>query len=325
MMGENIKKKMTIQNRLRLIEIVSVLGMILIALVAILTSDRINQASTVIADYWMPAVVATEEWKTEISNYRIAEYNHALSEDPAEMERLDGEIRQYQEKLDQVIADYGQNYVRTAAEKEKYDGIQALWEQYLVHSEAILESSRQERQQEALELLSGDSRGLFQEISAGLSDLAQEKQLAAEGASEEGNQLFRRLIEWKVILILALTAALSALVVSLIRGIVSPLEKVVSGVQKVAAGDLSVRLETEGDKEIQDMSSAVNGLAKSLKTMAEDEKRVLKEIGQGNLDAAPYADSAYRGDFASILYELEGLKIRLREAKKKAQAPKETD
>ena len=100
---------MTIQNRLRLIEIVSVLGMILIALVAILTSDRINQASTVIADYWMPAVIATEEWKTETSNYRIAEYNHALSEDAAEMERLDGEIRQYQENLTQAIADYGQN------------------------------------------------------------------------------------------------------------------------------------------------------------------------------------------------------------------------
>ena len=320
-MGENIKKRMTIQNRLRLIEIVSVLGMILIALVAILTSDRINQASTVIADYWMPAVIATEEWKTETSNYRIAEYNHALSEDAAEMERLDGEIRQYQENLTQAIADYGQKYVGTVPEREAYDSVQALWQQYLVHSEAVLKSSREGRQQEALKLLSGDYQEIFKEINSSLSGMAQEKQQAAESASEGGNQLFRRLIEWKVILILALTIALSALVVSLIRGIVVPLEKVVRGVQSVAAGTLSVRLECEGDKEIQDMATAVNGLAESLKTMADDEKRVLQEIGQGNLDAASYADSAYRGDFAAILYEMEGLKTRLKE--KQEEAPKE--
>ncbi len=319
-MGENFKKKMTIQNRLRLIEIVSVLGMILIALVAILTSNRINQASTVIADYWMPAVIAAEEWKTETSNYRIAEYNHALSEDSEEMGRLDEEIRLQQEQLGQAMENYGERYVGTPAEKELYDSVLELWGQYLIHSEAVLESSREGRQQEALELLSGDSQKIFNEINSSLSDMAVEKQQGAQGASEEGNQLFRRLIEWKVILILALAIALSVLVVSLIRGIAVPLGKVVSGVQSVAAGTLSVHLECEGDKEIQDMASAVNGLASSLKTMADDEKRVLQEIREGNLDVSPYEDSAYRGDFAAILYELEALKTRLKEQENKKEA-----
>ena len=48
---------------------------------------------------------------------------------------------------------------------------------------------------------------------------------------------------------------------------------------------------------------------------------MIQEIGKGNLVDASYADSAYRGDFAAILYEMEGLKTRLKE--KQEEAPKE--
>ena len=50
-MRTSLKNKMTIKNRLILIEIISILGMIVIGLVAIMTSRKINQASTDIADF----------------------------------------------------------------------------------------------------------------------------------------------------------------------------------------------------------------------------------------------------------------------------------
>ena len=57
-MRTSLKNKMTIKNRLILIEIISILGMIVIGLVAIMTSRKINQASTDIADFWVPSAIA---------------------------------------------------------------------------------------------------------------------------------------------------------------------------------------------------------------------------------------------------------------------------
>ncbi len=311
-MKEKLRKKMNIRKRLLALEVISIVGMIAIGLVAITTSNQINQASTVIADYWIPAVIAAEEWKTETSNYRIAEYNHALASDSEEMRLLYEEIQQKQALIAETMKGYGEQFVNTPEEERMYADACALWDNYLASSEKVLEISLQNRSQEALDLLEGESKEAFEEISAVLSDLAGTKQQGAEAASETGNQLYRRLIEWKIVLIIALAAVLSALVVSLIKGIADPLEKMVSGIQKIAAGNFDVHLDSQGDSEIQDMSSAVNGLAGSLEKMVADEKRMLRQIGDGNLDAVSQAENCYRGDFAAVLYGMENLKARLK-------------
>lgn len=66
-MKERLKDKMSIKKRLITIELISILGMIAIGLVAIVTSGSINQASTDIAKYWAPAVIAAEELNTHTS------------------------------------------------------------------------------------------------------------------------------------------------------------------------------------------------------------------------------------------------------------------
>ena len=86
-MKERLKDKMSIKKRL-----ISILGMIAIGLVAIVTSGSINQASTDIAKYWAPAVIAAEELNTHTSDYRIAEHNHALSEQKDDMKAMEEEI-----------------------------------------------------------------------------------------------------------------------------------------------------------------------------------------------------------------------------------------
>ena len=67
-MKERLKDKMSIKKRLITIELISILGMIAIGLVAIVTSGSINQASTDIAKYWAPAVIAAEELNTHTSD-----------------------------------------------------------------------------------------------------------------------------------------------------------------------------------------------------------------------------------------------------------------
>lgn len=322
-MKEFIKNRLTIKNRLIAIELISILGMIAIGLVAILTSRAINQASTDIAEYWAPAVISAEELNTRTSDYRIAEHNHALSEKRDDMKEMEEEIVQERQQIQMAFEDYISHYARGGQSDLIYQA-KELWDQYLICSDEILETSRKNQSAQALKLLQGESEYLFDETSLILKELARQNQSGAVASSEYGNYLYSRLVGWKIVMILFLGAALSVLVVSMIRGIAVPIGNITDGVARLAAGDLDVRLEHSVDKEMQAMEDAVNTLAKNLKTMTADQKRMLKEIGTGNFNVSSKRESAYHGDFSSVLYEMKGLEMRLKE-KEGESAAKEKD
>ena len=315
-MRTSLKNKMTIKNRLILIEIISILGMIVIGLVAIMTSRKINQASMDIADFWVPSAIAAEQLNTDTSDYRIAEHEYILAKRRNQIDALEAELSLKRQEIGEEFDQYIRFYIGGGEEDALIHQAQRLWQQYEAVSEEILEISRANQPDKALELLNGQSKELFDEYSRLLKAIGDEKQAGANRASEYGNQLYSRLIGWKIALILLLALTLSALIISLIRGMVKSIVPLVNGITRVSAGDLDFRLNCDGDREMETVIRSVNSLAASLKTMAEDEKRVLGEIASGNLDASSKAEPSYRGDFAAILYGIRNLETRLKEQRK---------
>ena len=315
-MRTSLKNKMTIKNRLILIEIISILGMIVIGLVAIMTSRKINQASTDIADFWVPSAIAAEQLNTDTSDYRIAEHEYILAKRRNQIDALEAELSLKRQEIGEEFDQYIRFYIGGGEEDALIHQAQRLWQQYEAVSEEILEISRANQPDKALELLNGQSKELFDEYSRLLKAIGDEKQAGANRASEYGNQLYSRLIGWKIALILLLALTLSALIISLIRGMVKSIVLLVTGITRVSAGDLDFRLNCDGDREMETVIRSVNSLAASLKTMAEDEKRVLGEIASGNLDASSKVEPSYRGDFAAILYGIRNLETRLKEQRK---------
>lgn len=308
-----LKSKMTIKNRLILIEIISILGMIIIGLVAIVTSRDINQASTDIADFWVPSAIAVEQLNTDTSDYRIAEHDHILTKNRDEIDTLEADLSLRRQNIGEEFEQYIRFYIGGGEEDALIHQAWKLWQQYAAISEEILEISRANQPDKALELLNGQSKELFDEYSRLLKAIGNEKQAGANRASEYGNQLYSRLIGWKIALILLLALLLSALIISLIRGMVKFITLLVDGITRVSAGDLDFRLNCDGDREMETVVRSVNSLAASLKAMADDEKRVLGEIASGNLEASSKAEPSYRGDFAAILYGIKNLETRLKE------------
>ena len=315
-MRTSLKNKMTIKNRLILIEIISILGMIVIGLVAIMTSRKINQASMDIADFWVPSAIAAEQLNTDTSDYRIAEHEYILAKRRNQIDALEAELSLKRQEIGEEFDQYIRFYIGGGEEDALIHQAQRLWQQYEAVSEEILEISRANQPDKALELLNGQSKELFDEYSRLLKAIGDEKQAGANRASEYGNQLYSRLIGWKIALILLLALTLSALIISLILGMVKSIVLLVNGITRVSAGDLDFRLNCDGDREMETVIRSVNSLAASLKTMAEDEKRVLGEIASGNLDASSKAEPSYRGDFAAILYGIRNLETRLKEQRK---------
>ncbi|MDE6929634.1 MAG: MCP four helix bundle domain-containing protein, partial [Lachnospiraceae bacterium] len=178
-MRTSLKNKMTIKNRLILIEIISILGMIVIGLVAIMTSRKINQASTDIADFWVPSAIAAEQLNTDTSDYRIAEHEYILAKRRNQIDALEAELSLKRQEIGEEFDQYIRFYIGGGEEDALIHQAQRLWQQYEAVSEEILEISRANQPDKALELLNGQSKELFDEYSRLLKAIGDEKQAGA--------------------------------------------------------------------------------------------------------------------------------------------------
>ncbi len=309
-------RNIKIKTKLLLLGGISLLGMIFIGAESIITARQINEASTVISQSWEPAMIIAEELNTKTSDYRIREYNHVITKDEKDMDRLEGEMAQIRGDIDAAFQEYE---LYTADESDRKLMVEAKgdWNKYLLCSDRLLTVSRDNHKQEAFAIIMGESHQLFRDASNGFLKVADYNRQGSEAASLRGDELYARMIRIKIVTISLAGAVIFLLVLYIIIAIDKPVKAIVEGTRRVSNGDLNVYLSYYSEDEIGILTDSVNQLIDRLKNIIDDEKYLLREIGSENFEVRSTCEQAYRGDFASILYSITSLMSRLDAAKKK--------
>lgn len=295
---------------------ISILGLLFMGAESLITARQINEASTEISQSWIPAIIIAEELNTETSDYRIKEYNHVISRDQETMDHLEREMGEVRTQIQASFKEY-ESYITDETDQRLMEDAKAYWDRYLECSDRLLPLSRKNQTDEALEMIIGESRELFDEASAMFLKVAEFNRQGSEAASIRGDELYVRLVRMKVITVLLIAVVISVLVIYLIIAIDKPVKAIVEGTRKVANGDLDVYLPYVSEDEIGILTDSVNQLTSRLKHIIDDEKYLFKEIGSGNFQVKSSCEQAYRGDFAPILYSITSLMSRLNAAQKK--------
>lgn len=309
-------RNIKIKTKLILLGMVSILGLVFIGAESIITSKQINQASTEISQSWMPSVIIAEELNTATSDYRIKEYYHVISHDDETMQQLEQEMEKLGLGIQAAFLEY-EKYIADETDRSLMEQARIYWEDYLEFSNELLEISRGNQTNAALDLIIGDSRRLFDHASNMLLAVADYNRKGAEQASIEADFLYTKLTQVKIIIIVLVGSLITILVIYLIAAIDKPVSDLVEGTRKVANGDLDVHLDYQSEDEIGILTDSMNQLIERLKKIIDDEKYLFQEIGSENFEVKSTCEQAYRGDFAPILYSLSSLLSRLGQAKEK--------
>lgn len=303
-----------IKTKLIALGATGIIGLILVGVISIVTSRQINQASTDISQAWLPSVILVEELNTAISNYRIKEYYHVITEDPEIKENLEIEMQRLQDGIDRSFMEYPP-LVTNEADRQMMEKAKAIWKEYLKNSDSLLAVSREGGPTQATDLIVGQSQQLFNDASRLFLDVVNFNKEGAEQASIDGDRLYDRTMKLKIFLIVLIGAVIVVMVVYIIRAIEKPVEEIVDGVRRVSNGDLDVHLNYRSEDEIGILTESISTLIARLRDIIEDERYMFKEIGNENFEVTSSCQQAYRGDFAPILYSIESLKSRLEEVK----------
>jgi methyl-accepting chemotaxis protein len=254
----------------------------------------------------MNNVTCAADINTNTSDYRIAECQHILSVDDADM-------RNYEKGMEDQLKNIERNQKQyettiSAAEKPLFDEFKKLWDMYLMESKKIIALSKENKNDEAKKLLRGKSQEAFDSASAKLVECIKLSGVAANNArmvASNAKQLLReksqeafdtgsaKLIEiikmnnetankakidaasaYQTAFYLMVGMGLFAVMVSLLlassitSSITVPLKEITDASLKIAKGDVAQKLTINSEDETGVLAKCFTELIEYIKTTA---------------------------------------------------------
>jgi methyl-accepting chemotaxis protein len=261
-----------------------------IGVFSIIQLASVNQTSTDMERNWIPSMRLMGEAATNISNFRIAELQHILSTDDAEMASYEKNMATLLLAFEKNRADYVK-LISSPEERKIYDRFSKNWNDYLVEHKKLLALSSTNNNDEAKALIRGESQTQYDEASYDLLELVHLNVKGSNAASAEGDALYADSRLWIIALLLVVVALGMALAVFIGRLVSRPLEQAVIIARTVADGDLTSTINPASKDEtgqlmqaLKDMNSSLVGIVGQVRIGTDTIATASSQIATGNLD-----------------------------------------
>jgi methyl-accepting chemotaxis protein len=254
---------------------------------------RVNQASTEMEINWMPSVRAVSDMNTNIASLRGATLQHILSTSDADMER-------YEAKMTAVLAAFEKNrkeyepLMSSPEERRLYDSFSKNWSEYMAEHKKVLVLSRANQNEEARNLIRGNSQRRYDEAAEDLQKLVNLNVDGGRQASQQGNMIYDQSRLWVLGMLGAITLFSITVALLLMRDVRSQLGGdpgyAAQVVRSIASGDLGVDVVTRpGDSDsllfyMKEMRASLAAIVGEVRIGANSIAGATTQIAAGNLD-----------------------------------------
>nr|WP_315255767.1 methyl-accepting chemotaxis protein [uncultured Duganella sp.] len=255
-----------------------------------LSMDRVNQASTDLADNWMPSVRAVMDLRTDVGDLRRWELAHLLNEDAAAM-------ADYEKRMDSALASLKQHrdayekLISSPQEKTTAAQFDKTLAAFMVDHNRMIELSRTGKKVEARALMAGTSAQSLTVISDSVNQLVKLNVDGGDAASEQASAVYQSARITSIILLVANIGIGLVLALWVARMVASPLQEALSLARDVADGDLTRAIDVRSNCEtgqlmqaLKDMTNNLQNLVSQVRHGTDTIATASAEIASGNQD-----------------------------------------
>ena len=264
--------QVSVGRKLQIVLAVALASLLLVGVFGAVQIARIAASTGAISGRWMPAAVQAGRIAELAATVRNNEFAYILvryDQRDQVLPRLQASI----ESMSSQLKAFGALEL-SDDERKSYEVVAAEWHNYLAASARIQDEVDNASPNAARAIIMQDSAKSFALLTASLADLSKASQAGAASAGSDATSAAHRslvLIVSAVVVAAVLAAALMTLVA---RAIIVPLNAAVDIAQTVARGDLTRRIESNGQDE-------VGRLVRSLSEMSERLRRLISEVREG--------------------------------------------
>lgn len=293
-------KNVRIMKKIMLIVAVGIISLVLLGIVSVIFMRSINNASTEITKSALPSVITAEELNTNTSDYRIQEFKHVVSHNPAEMKDYEERMTSIKQEIDILFAQYTGNE-NDDADDQKIQEAKTLWADYLKCSEEMIGYSSDNQTDKAAGILNGKSMELFNDVSDKFLELVDYSKNYANDMSGDGDRLFAAAMSVTVAAILIIALASLFLGIMIARTVVKPVKEIDNAAQDIANEKLDTVITYQSRDELGTLAANFNKTVERLKNYVnyiDEISAVLASIAEGRLDFT--LNYEYTGEFAKV-------------------------
>ncbi len=298
-------KNFKIKTKLFLLAIFMLIGMVALGFVSLSYMNRINKASTEISEIWVPAVIASEELNTLTSDFRREEYKHIVAQDQQTMQSAETKMEDRSKRIEETFDLYISSLISNETDRNLIQEAQAEWNEYLTNHEKLLTLSRENRTDEAMEVVLG-TISLYDGVSDILLDIVELNKEGIDAANQHGDMLYSQAGRVVIIALFVISVISVLMAIYIIKSINKPVKELDSVARKIAEGDLDQHITYSSKDELGTLSVNFNktvGRLRNYVSYIDEISSVLRQIAGGNLVFDLTLN--YEGEFAKVKQALE--------------------
>ncbi len=251
---------------IRAASVFTLLGVLVLVmgLISLYETRRMDSATDEIRVTWMPAIIALNEVSTNLGRARAMTLRSVIEEDPAVRQTTLGRIGEINTSLEAGI----KTYESTIIEKDDralFDNFVSLTQRYHGLQKSIRDAAANGDIAEARRLVNGPLAEYADSMMKALGTLIQYNSDGADKASQRSSDAYEEAFTLIVLSLVVIILALVAIAVLLTRSIVVPLAAAVSVAERVATGDLTQEIRIVGRDEPALLLRALSRMQESLR------------------------------------------------------------
>ncbi|QEM69983.1 methyl-accepting chemotaxis protein [Geobacter sp. FeAm09] len=233
---------------------------------AIYQMARVNQGAVQLGTDWMPSTNSISSMTSKLGLFRRAELQHALStagQDKDSYERImAGTLADLKKEEDAY-----QKLISTPEEKKLYEEFTKAFGQYLDTHKTFIDLSRQNRNDEAIELLRGDAKKFYDQAEGALLKGIEINIKGGEAEYRHAGAVYGAARSLILGMLLLCVAAGVVLAVVIARAIRRPLEEGVEVAHRLARGDLTMEVHVLSRDETGQLMTAMKEMVENLRQL----------------------------------------------------------
>ncbi|HEK1685352.1 TPA: methyl-accepting chemotaxis protein [Pseudomonas putida] len=251
---------------IRAASVFTLLGVLVLVmgLISLYETRRMDSATDEIRVTWMPAIIALNEVSTNLGRARAMTLRSVIEEDPAARQATLSRIGEINASLEEGI----KSYESTIIEKDDralFDNFVSLTQRYHGQQKSIRDAVANGDIADARRLVNGPLAEYADSMMKALGTLIQYNSDGADKASERSSNAYDEAFALIVLSLVVIILALVAIAVLLTRSIVVPLAEAVSVAERVATGDLTQEIRIVGRDEPALLLRALSRMQESLR------------------------------------------------------------
>ncbi|HTJ93766.1 MAG TPA: methyl-accepting chemotaxis protein [Pararobbsia sp.] len=250
----------------------------------------VNGSTVDIATNWMPSVRSILEVKTSFNHLRVLQYELVAASDPAAITSVAREIDDALTEL-RTDDDVYVKLISSPEERQLYDAYKTDRDVFLSENAKLVDLARDNKDQEAIALLNGESRTRYENMRKTTSRIADLNVDGGNKASSEAATTYNAARTWMIGILVACTLLALMMAFVITRGITGPLARALAAANRLSDGDLTVEIDVDRKDEAGQLLLAMKNMVAKLSQVVTEVKSGAEALAGASEEVSATAQS----------------------------------